>query len=78
MKSPTTPEGSLGQRLFQARRAAGLSRSELAQQLRVDMSTIRHWEWGRYNPRNIIFTELIENFITRVNHEQQADPLDPR
>ena len=73
MKTPTTPGGSLGQRLFQARRAAGLSRRELAEELRVNMSTIDAWEWGRYNPRNIHFTEMVENFIARLSAEQQAE-----
>jgi transcriptional regulator with XRE-family HTH domain len=48
---PPAFEATLGERLQAARRSRGLSRERLAQELRVDPSTIRNWELGRSTPR---------------------------
>ena len=56
---------SLGEQVVRARRRLGITRKELARRLRVDPSTLAHWENGRrlLMPEN---RAKLEKLITTV------------
>lgn len=45
------PLSTFGQRISEAREAAGLSRRELAKRMQVSYYSIRYWELGEKQPR---------------------------
>lgn len=51
---------TVGQKIRQARIAAGMSRSDLKRSLGIPIRTLEDWESDRYNPPPYVATLLIE------------------
>ena len=64
--SPFPTGHSLREKLTTARKALGLSRRKLAQDLGVDESTLAGWETGRHRPAKKS-REIIQNLLPNPN-----------
>jgi transcriptional regulator with XRE-family HTH domain len=73
------PEWTLGERLAKARKEAGLTQEEMAEELDVSHSTVAKWEVGAGQPRNFMkrlqqwadLTGVPVGWLLGVGHEQQ-------
>lgn len=59
-QSETENRGSIGDRIRQARKAAGLNQSELAQRIGVSQPAIATWESGVHDPRRVVMAKLAD------------------
>jgi DNA-binding XRE family transcriptional regulator len=59
-----TTSNNLGEQIIIYRRLHGLTQEKLAQLLRVDFTTIGHWERGEHWPQKHLLDKLISLFTS--------------
>ncbi len=59
--------GSIGERVRQARKAAGLSQADLAERIGVSQPAIATWESGVHDPRRVVMAKLAD--ALSISHE---------
>ena len=60
MISKSRDQGSIGERVRSARKAAGLSQADLARRIGVSQPAIATWESGVHDPRRVVMEKLAD------------------
>lgn len=60
---------TLGEKIYQARIAAGMSRPDLKRSLGIPVRTLEDWESDQHKPPSYVATLLIEWLERRKNKE---------
>ncbi len=66
-QSDTENRGSIGDRVRQARKSAGLSQADLAKRIGVSQPAIATWESGVHDPRRVVMAKLAD--ALSISHE---------
>lgn len=62
-----TPPATIGERIRQARKRAGLNQSELAERLGVTQPAVANWESGVHDPRRVVLARLADALSTPLD-----------
>jgi transcriptional regulator with XRE-family HTH domain len=72
--STTTAEAAIGHRIRRLRQAQGLSRTELARRIEVDVSSIAGWESGKRLPRETVRPRLADALACALSQLMSPAP----
>ncbi|MBY0421599.1 MAG: helix-turn-helix domain-containing protein [Parvularculaceae bacterium] len=61
------PAATIGDRIRQARKRAGLNQSELAERLGVTQPAVANWESGVHDPRRVVLAKLADALNTPLD-----------